>query len=157
MWSSIDAQARRALRERRPAGEQRLRVGVLRRGEDLRHGALLANLAVAHHDDVVGDLADDAEVVADEEHAHAVPLLQPGEQLHDLALDRDVERGRRLVGDQQLRLAGQRHRDHHPLLLAARELVRIGGEAALRLGHADLGEQRLGARHAPRAGPCRGA
>ena len=52
-------------------------------------------------------------------------LLQPRQQLEDLALDRHVERGRRLVGDQQLGLAGQRHRDHHALLLAARHLVRI--------------------------------
>ena len=43
-------------------------------------------------------------------------------------LDGDVERGRRLVGDQDVGLVGERHRDHHPLALAARELVRIGGE-----------------------------
>ncbi len=152
-----DAQARRALRERRPAGEQRLRVGVLRRGEDLRHAALLAHLAVAHDDDVVGDLADDAEVVADEQHAHPALLLEPGEQLEDLALDRDVERGRRLVGDQELRLAGERHRDHHALLLAARELVRIRGEPALGFRHADLDQQRLGALERLAAAACRGA
>ena len=111
-----------------------------------RDRALLADHAVAHHDDVVGDLADHAEVVADEQHAHPVLLLELGEQLEDLALDGHVERGRRLVGDQQLGLAGERHRDHHALLLAARELVRIRGEPPLRLGHADLDEQRLGAR-----------
>ena len=44
-------------------------------------------------------------------------------------------------------LAGERHRDHHALLLSARQLVRIGGEAALRLGQAHLDQQRLGARH----------
>ena len=69
-------QARRALLERRPAGEQRLGVGVLRRGEDAVDRPLLADDAVAHHDDVVGDLADHAEVVADEQHAHPVPRLQ---------------------------------------------------------------------------------
>ncbi len=73
-------------------------------------------------------------------------LLQPAEQLEDLALDRHVERGGRLVGDQQLGLAGERHRDHHALLLAARQLVRMGRQAALRIGQADFGEQRLGAR-----------
>ena len=57
-------------------------------------------------------------------------LLQLGEQLEDLALDRHVERGGRLVGDQQLGLAGQRHRDHHALLLAARQLVRVARRAA---------------------------
>ena len=120
---------------RRPAARRRC-----------RRRPLLADDAVAHDDDVVGDLADHAEVVADEEHAHPVPLLEAGEQLEDLALDRDVERGRRLVGDQQLGLAGERHRDHDALLLAAGELVRVRRQAPLRLGHADLGEQRFGAR-----------
>ena len=58
--------------------------------------------------------------------------LQPAEQLQDLRLHRDVERGRRLVGDQQVGLAQQRHRDHHPLAHAAGELVRVHVEAALR-------------------------
>ena len=47
------------------------------------------------------------------------------DQIEDLGLDRDVERRRRLVGDQQLRLVGERHRDHHALAHAAGELVRI--------------------------------
>ena len=40
--------------------QQRLRVRVLRRFEHRLRRTLLADLAVAHHDDVVGDLADDA-------------------------------------------------------------------------------------------------
>ena len=56
----------------------------------------------------------------------AVPVssLQVAHEVEDLGLDRDVERGRRLVGDQQLRLAGERHGDHHALRHAARHLVR---------------------------------
>ena len=57
--------------------------------------------------------------------------LQLAQQVEDLRLDRHVERGRRLVGDQQLRLAGQRHGDHHALAHAAGELVRIVVDAAL--------------------------
>jgi hypothetical protein len=53
------------------------------------------------------------------------PALQLGDQLEDLLLHGDVERAGRLVGDQKLRLAGDRHGDHHPLLLAAGELVGI--------------------------------
>ena len=58
----------------------------------------------------------------------AVPLalLQVADQLQDLRLRRDVERGGRLVGDQQLRLERQRHGDHRALALAAGELMRIG-------------------------------
>ena len=53
-------------------------------------------------------------------------LLKLADQLEDLRLDGDVERGGRFVGDQQLRAAGERHRDHHALAQAAGELVRIG-------------------------------
>ena len=49
-------------------------------------------------------------------------------------LGRDVERGRRLVGDQDLRVAGERHRDHHALPHPARELVRVLVDAPLRRG-----------------------
>ena len=42
-----------------------------------------------------------------------------------IRLDRHVERRRRLVGDEQLRVARERHRDHHPLAHPAGELVRI--------------------------------
>ena len=54
------------------------------------------------------------------------------EQVEDPGLDRHVERGRRLVGDQHLRLAGERDRDHDALPHAAGELVRVGVEPLLR-------------------------
>ena len=43
----------------------------------------------------------------------------------DLGLDRHVERGGRLVGDQQVGVPRERHRDHHALAHAAGELVRV--------------------------------
>ena len=60
---------RRALRL---GGQQMARIGVLRVGEDLRRRPGLDDLALGHHADAVGDLADDAEVVGDEQHRHAV-------------------------------------------------------------------------------------
>ncbi len=48
----------------------------------------------------------------------------------DLRLDGHVERRRRLVGDEQLRVAGERCGDDDALALAAGELVRIGARAA---------------------------
>ena len=64
----------------------------------------------------------------------AVPVScrQPLEDLEDLGLDRHVEGGRRLVGDEQLRLEGEGHGDHHPLAHPARELVREALAAASR-------------------------
>ena len=67
--------------------------------------------------------------------------LQLLEKLEDLRLHGHVERGRRLVGDQQVGLVGERHRDHHALALAARELMRVAGEPARRIGDADLAQE----------------
>ena len=71
-----------------------------------------------------------------EEHAHVVRALQLADQLQDLRLHRHVERGGRLVGDQELRIVGDRDGDHHALALAAGELMRILLEPRLRLGDA---------------------
>ena len=67
--------------------------------------------------------------------------LQVAQQLQDLRLDGDVERGGGLVGDQQIGLVGERHGDHHALALAARELVRIGVEPLLGLRQPDQAQQ----------------
>ena len=67
--------------------------------------------------------------------------LQLLEKLEDLRLDGDIQRGGRLVGDEQVRLVGERHGDHHALALAAGELVRIALQPRLRLGDADLREE----------------
>src|SRR5581483_5742759 len=58
-------------------------------------------------------------------------LLELEEQVHDLRLDRDVERGDRLVEDQELGLERERARDADALALPARELVRVARREAL--------------------------
>ena len=111
---------------------------MLRALEHVVHRPGLDDLAVLHHADPVGDLAHDAEIVGDEQHRHAEAGLQVLQQRQDLRLHGDVERGGRLVGDQQVRLVGERHRDHDALALPAGELVRIACEPAVRIGNADL-------------------
>src|SRR6185312_14876982 len=69
---------------------------------------------------------------------------EPLDQRDDLRLHRDVERGGRLVGDDQRRIGGERERDDDALAHAAGELVRIGGEPLPRRRNADLDEQPLG-------------
>ena len=76
---------------------------------------------------------------------------EPDEQLEDLRLHHHVERGGRLVGEQHLRLAGQRHRDRGALAHAARELVRVPARRGGR--DPDELEQLAGPR--PRRGPPR--
>ncbi len=63
--------------------------------------------------------------MGDEQDRHAEILLQLPHQVEDLRLDRNIERGRRLIGDQQRRLADHRHGNHHALAHAAREFVGV--------------------------------
>ncbi len=105
--------------------------------QDLGGRALLDDDAPLHHRDALGEAAHDVEIVRDEEQAHAALGAQPFEKLQDLKADSRVERRCRLVGDQQFRIARERHRDHGPLPLASGELVRIAARAALGLFDAD--------------------
>jgi hypothetical protein len=57
--------------------------------------------------------------VRDQEDGEAFAALQVGKQRQHLRLDRDVERGRRLVGDQHLGRTGEGDRDHDALAHAA--------------------------------------
>ena len=63
--------------------------------------------------------------MGDEDERQPELALQLAQQVEDLRLDRHVERGDRLVGDDQLRLQRERARDADALALAAGELVRV--------------------------------
>jgi hypothetical protein len=106
---------------------------------------LLDDAARVHDDDPLGELGDDAHVVRDQHDRRRMVALEAPHQLEDLGLDRDVERRRRLVRDQERRVTGEGHRDHHPLPHPARELVRIRVRPPPRIGNADLPEQLDGA------------
>ena len=117
-------------------------------------GAALDQARRIHHVHAVGVARDDAEIVRDDDDRDAEPARQVLHQLEDLRLDGDVERGGRLVGDEQLRIAGKPDRDHHALAHAAGELMRILVEPAFGIGDADERQQldRAGARR--RRHPC---
>ena len=68
-----------------------------------------------HDEDAVGDPGHDAEIVGDHKHAHAALRAQARDELEDLGLDGHVERGGRLVGDEQRRRARERDGDHRAL------------------------------------------
>jgi len=61
------------------------------------------------HDDPVGDLGHDAEVVADQHDADVEPVPDVHQYGENLALDGHVEGRRRLVGDEEIRPADERH------------------------------------------------
>ena len=79
--------------------------------------------------------------MGDEHHRRPGLPLQPVHQGEDLGLDRHIQRRRGLIRDQQLRLTGQRHGNHHPLPHAARQLVRILRQPPFRLRYSDLPQQ----------------
>ena len=92
--------------EPRHRGEQLARVVRLRARRRCRSTGPSSTIRpCAHDDDAVGHLGDDAHVVGDEDDRRAELALQVADQLEDLRLHGDVERGRRLVGDQHLRAA----------------------------------------------------
>ena len=117
--------------------EQSLRVRIAGRGEEFARFGLLENLSGVHHDDVVGHAGDDAEVVRDENDARPGVDFELFDEFENLGLNRHVERGGRLVGDEQFRLARKRHGDHHALSHAAGKFVRVAIDAHSCIGYAD--------------------
>ncbi len=97
------------------------------------------------HRHAIGVLGDDAKVVRNEDHRRAEFVAQFAQQIEDLRLHGDVERGGRLVGDEQRRFADQRHRDHDALAHAAGKLMRIGIETPLRRRQLHLAQELYGA------------
>ena len=89
--------------EPREAVHQPDRVRVARGLKIVVDVAELDDAARVHHDDAVGELGDQAEVVRDEDDRRVRLLLRGAHDLDDLRLDRDVERRRRLVGDEDPR------------------------------------------------------
>ena len=109
---------------------------MLRVAGDLGAVAGLDDLALVHHRDAVAEVADDVEVVGDEQVGDAGALLDLQEQREHPRLGREVERRDRLVADDQLGRERQRPGDRDPLALAAAELARqpaagVGGQLDL--------------------------
>jgi hypothetical protein len=94
---------------------------VLRRPEDGIAGAALDDAAFVHDGDQMAHVPNDLQVVADEEVADPEVALQVHEQIEDLALHGHVERGDRLVADDEVRLESESPGDADALLLATRE------------------------------------
>ena len=104
---------------------------MLRPLKNVIESAALHDLAAIHHDDLFGDVGDDAEIVCDQQHRHAELVLKLGDQFQDLRLDRHIERGCRFVRNQQSRATNQRHCDHRALTQPPREFKRIAAHRPL--------------------------
>src|SRR5262245_29437804 len=85
-------------RDRRQQG---LRIGVQRALVELVAASDLYDTAEIHDGDAVGDMADHGEVVGYENVSEPEALLQLHKEVQHLRLDRNVERGDRLVTDDE--------------------------------------------------------
>ena len=121
--------------------EQGFGVFMLRIGEDFCDRPGLDDFAIFHHADLIRDLAHDAEVMGDEQKAHAFGFLEVREQIKDLRLNGHIQCCRRFIRDQDVGFVGQSHRDHHPLTLTTAQLVRIAFQPLFRVTNADLCQQ----------------
>ena len=129
-----------ARNEARHSGDQSAGVVVLRAGKNFVRASVLDQHSLPHDGNAIGNFRHHAEIVGDEHDGSAVPGLQLLEQLQDLRLSRDIERGGWFVGDDQRRLQRQRHGDHHPLALATGQFVRVAREDALGFRQAHVAE-----------------
>jgi len=104
--------------------EQCFGVGMPRRHEQLPRRRHLDDMAQIHDRDVVGDMANNCQVMRDEQHRQAKLLLQLLKQVDNLRLHGDIERGHRFVGDDELRLNREGAGDTDALALSAGEFMR---------------------------------
>ena len=127
---------------------QAARIFLLRLLQDLPGVAELDDLAALEHHDAIGDLRDDREVVGYVQRRRAVLANEFAKRGEALDLRRHVERGGRLVEDQNVGLGDHRHRRHHALQLPAGDLMGIARADRLRARQIELPEKvdRLGAR-----------
>ena len=148
--SAPRSDARRASRAAGPAvyGMVRERTGCPRR--ERPDSTMLAGV---HHRDAVCDLVHDAEVVGDEKHRQCSSSSRSARsRFEDLRLDRDVQRGSGLVGDEELRgRAASAMAIITRCFMPAGELVRVGVEARVGVGDAEPGRRARGCRGAPLA------
>ena len=86
--------------------------------------------------------------MADKQHGGAVFPAQIFDKIDHRRLDRHIERGGRFIKDQKRGFRHQGHGDDDALLLAARQLVRVGAQHPLGVGQADIAD------HFQRARPC---
>ena len=96
-----------------------------RQPEHLLCRAYLDDATGVHDCDLGDEAAHDGEVMAHVDRCYAIGPAHRPHCFEHVPLRRNVETGRRLVENNQCRATGKRHGECHPLLLAARELMRV--------------------------------
>ena len=95
--------------------QQSLSIRMSGRVEDIGLGAKFDEASGVHDSDAIGYVRNDSQIVRDEEHGESELVAQLVEQIENLLLDGDIERGGRLVGNEELRAVDDGHGNHHAL------------------------------------------
>src|SRR5437016_396428 len=110
------------------------------RGEDGFGWAAFGNFASVKHQHTVGKARKQSGVVRDEDHGKTQFFSQLSKHSDNFHLHGGVERGCRLIGDDNGRMAGDRLSDQHTLALSSTELVWIRMRNAVRFFRKNLCE-----------------
>lgn len=102
---------------------EELGVGMQWVGEDRLGRPEFADPSGVEDEHSIADVADDGEVVGDEQQGDAGVVLHLHEQVEELGLNRDVEGGDDLVAEQHLRFENEGPGDRDPLTLSPGKLV----------------------------------
>ena len=113
------------------SGKQRLRVRMRGTSIEAFGAPFFDHFAQVHDDDLVRHIADDGKIVRDEYIGSLAVALQIEEQLADRRLHGHVERGERLIAENEFRRGEESPGDRDPLLLPAGKLA---GQAVLITG-----------------------
>ncbi len=130
-----------ALVDARQAADQAERVRHPRPVEHVLDGALLDELSCVHHADPIRVAGDHTEVVGDQDESGTGRLARGLQRLQHLGLHRHVERRRRLVRDDHIRVVRHRDRDDDALAHAAGQLMGQVVDPLLGIRDADQFEQ----------------
>ena len=91
--------------------------------ENLAHGRDLHQAASVHHTQPLDELGHQAHVMAHQDDRRADLSLDVFERLHHLALNDDIERAGRFIGDDHLGTQTDRDGDHDALLHPTAEFM----------------------------------
>ena len=99
-----------------------LRVTMLRVVENVTGCACFNDLSITHDCQTITYLRGDPKVMGDEHHRQIHLFSDFVQKFQNLCLDRNVEGGYRLIGDQYFWIQSQSARNAYPLALTTRKL-----------------------------------
>jgi len=96
---------------------------------DVFRGPYFDDSPKVHDRDSFADEADDVEIVRNEEIGNPKFVAKIQQQVHNLCLDRDIERAQRLITNDEVRFESECSGNAYPLTLPPAEFVRVARHA----------------------------